>query len=140
MSQPNSRVTFEALPDQALVRLQFLIAWSLLPFSTSTLWRKCRSGEFPAPVKVSSQVTAWRVEDLRLWLSDPENFSVRYRQSQIKPNSTIYMPEVKHITGGTKKKRYMSDCPKSSTNKADLAFARGQKGKAADAQIVGELR
>lgn len=140
MSQPKSIATFEALPDQAMVRLQFLIAWSLIPFSTSTLWRKCRSGEFPAPIKVSSQVTAWRVEDLRLWLSDPENFSVRYRQSQIKPNSAISMPELKHMNGGTKKKRYTLDCPKSSTNKADLAFARGQKGKVAESQTVGELR
>jgi len=75
MSQPNSRVTFEALPDQALVRLQFLIAWSVIPFSTSTLWRKCRSGEFPAPVRVSNQITAWRVGDIRGWLKDPGNFT-----------------------------------------------------------------
>jgi len=75
MSQPNSRVTFEALPDQALVRLQFLIAWSVIPFSTSTLWRKCRTGDFPAPVRVSNQITAWRVGDIREWLKDPGGFT-----------------------------------------------------------------
>ena len=100
MSQPKSIATFETLPDHALLRLQFLIAWCIIPFSTSTLWRKCRNGEFPAPIKVSSQVTAWRVEDVRMWLSDPENFSVRHRQSQIKPNLATSMPEVKHMTGG----------------------------------------
>jgi len=66
--------TFDALPDSALVRLAILIAWGLLPFSRATLWRKVRSGHFPRPVKVSCQVTAWRVGDVRRWLADPRDF------------------------------------------------------------------
>lgn len=40
----------------------------IVPFSSATLWRKVKSGEFPAPSKLSERVTAWRVEDVRQWL------------------------------------------------------------------------
>jgi prophage regulatory protein len=61
---------FDGLSDDALVRLANLIALKLIPFSTSTLWRKVRQGEFPAPIKVSAGVTAWRVGDVRQWLQN----------------------------------------------------------------------
>lgn len=66
---------FHRLPDDALIRLNFLMSWGLVPFSASTLWRKVRTGEFPSPVKVSSQVTAWRVGSIRKWLQNPSAFS-----------------------------------------------------------------
>ena len=40
----------------------------IVPFSSATLWRKVKSGEFPTPAKLSERVTAWRVEDVRQWL------------------------------------------------------------------------
>lgn len=40
----------------------------LLPFSAATLWRKVRTGEFPAPVKLSARITAWRAEAVKDWL------------------------------------------------------------------------
>lgn len=72
---PNLRTfNFDALPDIAYVRLNQLLA-GVLPFSASTTWRKVRSGQFPQPVKISCQVTAWRVADVRRWLADPEGYS-----------------------------------------------------------------
>ncbi len=65
---------FNRLPDDALIRLDLLRSWGLLPFSTSTLWRKCRSGNFPSPVKVSPNVTAWRAGDVRAWLKEPAKY------------------------------------------------------------------
>ena len=70
MNQPD----FNQLPDEALIRLCMLFAWGLIPFSTSTLWRRVRSGHFPRPVKVSCQITAWRVGDIRVWLKNPGEF------------------------------------------------------------------
>lgn len=55
------------LPAAGFVRLSNLIP-SVIPVSHSTLWRRVRDGEFPAPVKLSPRVTAWRVEDVRAWL------------------------------------------------------------------------
>jgi prophage regulatory protein len=75
MHRPKLTTDFDTLSDHALLRLQFLIAWRVIPFSTSTLWRKCRIGEFPAPVRVSNQITAWRVGDIRGWLKDPGSFT-----------------------------------------------------------------
>jgi prophage regulatory protein len=68
---------FDGLSDDALVRLANLIALKLIPFSSSTLWRKVSKGEFPAPIKVSTGVTAWRVGDIRAWLKSPADFTVR---------------------------------------------------------------
>lgn len=42
---------------------------AIVPFSSPTLWRRVKAGEFPAPVKLSERVTAWRVEDVRAWMA-----------------------------------------------------------------------
>ena len=65
---------FDNLPDDALVRQHQLIAradlpgFAILPFSAPTLWRKVKNGTFPAPIKVSRNITAWRIGDVRSWL------------------------------------------------------------------------
>ena len=41
----------------------------IVPFSSATLWRKVKNSEFPAPIKLSERVTAWRVEDVRAWIA-----------------------------------------------------------------------
>lgn len=57
---------FDQLPDSACLRQAGLI--QIVPFSPATLWRKVKDGSFPAPVKLSERVTAWRVGDIRVWL------------------------------------------------------------------------
>ena len=61
--------TSGTLPATGFVRQSQLIP-HIIPISSSTLWRKVKAGEFPAPVKLSSRVTAWRVEDLRKWMAN----------------------------------------------------------------------
>lgn len=58
----------QVLPATGFVRQSELIP-HIVPFASTTLWRKVKSGEFPAPVKLSERVTAWRVEDVRGWMS-----------------------------------------------------------------------
>lgn len=60
--------SFDALPDTGYLRQAQLIP-DVVPISSATLWRKCKSGEFPAPVKLSERVTAWKVGDIRQWLA-----------------------------------------------------------------------
>ena len=57
------------LPPTGYVRQAQLLA-SVVPFSPSTLWRKVRAQTFPAPVKLSAGVTAWRVEEVRAWMEN----------------------------------------------------------------------
>jgi predicted DNA-binding transcriptional regulator AlpA len=64
-------VSLSGLPNEALVRQQQLISYGVIPFSPSTLWRKVKAQEFPAPIKVSSHITAWRMSDIRAWATDP---------------------------------------------------------------------
>jgi len=68
------KMDFESLPSNAIVRLSTLLSWGIVPFSASTLWRKCKTGEFPAPLKISKCVTGWRVKDLRCWLANPAGY------------------------------------------------------------------
>ncbi|MCO5410423.1 helix-turn-helix transcriptional regulator [Ralstonia mojiangensis] len=70
--KPRSNPT-GALPETGYVRQSQLIP-SVLPFSSTTLWRKVKDGSFPAPTKLSSRVTAWRAEDVRAYLSDPTGY------------------------------------------------------------------
>ena len=42
----------------------------LIPFSAATLWRKVKAKQFPEPVKLSENVTAWRVEEVRAWIEN----------------------------------------------------------------------
>lgn len=59
--------SFDNLPAAGYIRQAQLIP-GVVPFSSATLWRKCRTGEFPLPVKLSQRVTAWNVGKVRDWL------------------------------------------------------------------------
>ena len=59
------------LPATGFIRQSQLIP-AILPFSSSTLWRKVKAGTFPAPVKLSERITAWHVQSIREWM---EGFS-----------------------------------------------------------------
>jgi len=75
MSQlkPTTAVTrFDDLPDMALIQIRPLISYGILPYSATTIWRKCRSNEFPKPIKVSKGITAWKVGHIRAWLNEQE--------------------------------------------------------------------
>ena len=56
------------LPDTGFVRQKLLL--SFVPFSKSTLWRRIKAGMFPAPVRLSVGITAWRAEDVRRWIAE----------------------------------------------------------------------
>lgn len=69
MKQQN---TSTELPKTGFLRQSELIP-NPIPFSPATLWRKVKDGSFPAPVKLSERVTAWRVEDIRTWMQSFSN-------------------------------------------------------------------
>jgi predicted DNA-binding transcriptional regulator AlpA len=71
------QTTFDALPDVALIQIRPLIHYKVLPYSATTIWRKCKQGEFPKPIKVSSGITAWRVGDIRKYLEQVGSLSVK---------------------------------------------------------------
>ena len=69
------KIRFDELPDSAFIRLKTLIAAGVVPFSASTVWRKVKCKEFPSPVTISDQITAWRVRDVRQWQLSPSSYS-----------------------------------------------------------------
>ena len=59
-------VSIAHLPAQGMSRASQLIPF--LPFGSSTLWAWSRDGRFPAPVRLSPTMTAWRNVDVIEWL------------------------------------------------------------------------
>lgn len=68
--------SLDSLSDDSLLRLRTLTEVHLVPFSGATVWRKCKEGTFPSPVKVSTQITAWRLGDIRAWMANPTGYRV----------------------------------------------------------------
>lgn len=52
-----------ALPETGYMRLPAVLHY--IPVSKSTWWSGIRIGTYPAGVKLSARVTAWRAEDIR---------------------------------------------------------------------------
>lgn len=51
----------------------FIRQKNLLPiigFSAPTLWRKVKTGEFPQPIKLGKNMTAWRMADINKWIAE----------------------------------------------------------------------
>ena len=65
---------FEDIPDESFLRRKDFEILKITPFSSATLYRKIKSGDFPRPIKMSS-ISAWRVSDLREWLKNPSNYT-----------------------------------------------------------------
>ena len=68
--------SFDALPDSAFIRESHLVQSpkrpdraAPLPFSAPTLWRKVKAGTFPKPVKLGERITAFKVGEVRAWMT-----------------------------------------------------------------------
>ena len=66
----DSGIAAPTLPRTGLIRQSLLL--KCLPFSKSTLWRWVKAGLFPAPVRLSVGITAWRAEDVQRWIAERE--------------------------------------------------------------------
>lgn len=54
---------FESLPTTGYVRLPVIL--KVYPVSKSTWWGGVKNGRYPAGIKLSERVTAWKVEEIR---------------------------------------------------------------------------
>lgn len=56
---------------QTFVRINQLVSTpkrqGRLPIHRNTLWRWVASGEFPTPIKLGPNITAWRLSDIEAW-------------------------------------------------------------------------
>lgn len=63
-------------PNDGFIRQKTLLQRHV-PFSAATLWRLVNAGKFPKPVKVTEQITAWRVSDVKEWLKNPAGYTAQ---------------------------------------------------------------
>ena len=64
----------KAAPEDGFIRQKSLLL-DHVPFSAATLWRLVNAGKFPKPVKVTDQITAWRVSDIKAWSKNPSGYA-----------------------------------------------------------------
>lgn len=57
---------YKHLPPQGMSRASQLLPF--VPFSKTTLFEWSKDGRFPAPVKLSPTMTAWRNSEVIAWL------------------------------------------------------------------------
>lgn len=56
------------IPETGYLRLPEVLKF--YPVSKSTWWAGVKSGKYPAGVKLSDRVTAWKAEDIRKLIED----------------------------------------------------------------------
>ncbi len=71
VSRPLS-VAPKDLPDDALVDKR--VRRALCGLGDSYVYELIADGRFPAPVKLTSRCSRWRMGDLRRWLADPVGY------------------------------------------------------------------
>ena len=52
----------ETIPQIGFVGIKPIL--TVIPVSRSTWWAGCKSGRFPAPIKLGANTTVWKVEDI----------------------------------------------------------------------------
>jgi len=67
--QPSTKDMTAHLPTSGFLRLQQVKQF--VPISRSTLYQKMKLGTFPRPVKLGPRISAWRVEDIRNYITNP---------------------------------------------------------------------
>lgn len=59
--------TPQFLPQTGFVRKPVVLAH--VPYRATKLWVEIKAGRFPAPVKFSERLVAWRAEDVHAWIA-----------------------------------------------------------------------
>ncbi len=57
------------LPKKGFIRIKNLVP-GIVPVSAPTLWRWVAAGQFPKPVKLGSNTTAWDCASVQKWLDE----------------------------------------------------------------------
>jgi len=65
------QTTNSTLPDEGFIRLPKVL--EVLPFSRSRWWAGVKNGEFPKPKKLSPNVSAWSVVEIRQLIQELES-------------------------------------------------------------------
>lgn len=66
-SLPVALAEFDHMPDSALIDVR--VYAGLLSCSPNTIWRRAKAETLPAPIRISTQQTRWRVGDVRAALA-----------------------------------------------------------------------
>ncbi|TAX99818.1 AlpA family phage regulatory protein [Rhizobium leguminosarum] len=63
MTNPSKPIATSTLPETGLLRLPDVLRQ--IPVSRSTIYAKIKAGAWPAPVRLSKRVVAWKSSDIR---------------------------------------------------------------------------
>lgn len=73
------------LPEFGYLREKQIVAPNgVFPVSRARWWLGVKSGEYPRPIKLAQNVTAWRVEDIRDLIERTERQSKKFEAADAK--------------------------------------------------------
>lgn len=58
------------MESQAVIFIRQKQLLPIIGFSAPTLWRKVKTGDFPKPVKLGKNITAWKMAEVNQWISE----------------------------------------------------------------------
>ena len=102
------------IPEAGFVRLSQILGKpkanpplpAIIPVSKSTWWAGVKSGRYPAPVKLSERVTAWRADDIRALLGESASHGIVARgiptEEQVGRPSLNWIPVGAEVKSGSK--------------------------------------
>ncbi len=68
MKKPETHPIDIELPTTGFLRIEKVL--DVIPVSKTTWWEWVKSGKAPAGIKLSKQITAWRVKDIRKFIDE----------------------------------------------------------------------
>jgi len=54
-----------------LIRLKELK--TIIPYSTTSIWRRCKEGTFPSAVRLGPSAVAWKLSEVLAWMDSRQN-------------------------------------------------------------------
>jgi acyl dehydratase len=80
ISAKTENSNFSQLPETGFLRLSQIVGNPkanppippIIPISSSSWWAGVKNGRFPKPVKLGPRTTAWRTEDIRALIENPD--------------------------------------------------------------------
>jgi prophage regulatory protein len=58
---------------ERLIRLKELK--KIVSYSATSIWRRCKDGTFPLPVRIGPAAVAWKMSEIEAWMSSRQSVS-----------------------------------------------------------------
>lgn len=81
---------------ERLVRLKELI--QILGISGTSIWRRCKEGDFPTPIKTGPGSTSWKLSEVMRWINTRQTVTTETAEKVLQVNRRGRKPKYRPST------------------------------------------